>query len=106
MKSIYPIALLIFSSFLSYSQNFQEISTGPGYNKQSFVRLSDGTEKQVSNDSWDIAFTAYGFQDAGIFINESSGSSMGQNLPQTELYYANTDNFEAPIDIEAIKTQK
>ncbi len=106
MKPIYIAIACFFSTNLGYSQNFQEISTGPGYNKQSFVRLADGTEKQVSNDSWDIAFTAFGFQDAGVFINESSGSSMGQNLPQTELYYALTDDFNAPIDLEAIKTQK
>lgn len=106
MKPIYTLIAIIFYSNLCHSQNFQEISTGPGYNKQSFVRLADGTEKQVSNDSWDIAFTAFGFQDAGIFINEASGSSMGQNLPLTELYYALTDDFNAPIDLEAIKAQK
>jgi len=87
-------------------QTYQEISTGQGYNKQSFVRLADDYQKQVNNDAWDIAFSAFGFQDAGIFINESSGSSMGQNLPQTELYYAETDNFNATIDVEAIKNNR
>lgn len=89
-----------------HGQKYQEISTGTGYNKQSYVRLADDYQKQAANDSWDIAFSAFGFQDAGIFINESSGSSMGQNLPQTELYFAETDNFNATIDIEAIKNNK
>ncbi len=97
--------LLIFASAMS-GQTYQEISTGTGYNKQSFVRLADDFQKQVNNDAWDIGFSAFGFQDAGIFINESSGSSMGQNLPQTELYFAETDNFNATIDVEAIKNNK
>ncbi len=95
----------MFASY-GYAQSNQLISCGPGYNKQSYIRLGDGTEKQVSNDAWDLAFTAFGFQDAGVFINESSGSSMGQNLPQTELYYANTTNFAAEINLSDITGTK
>ncbi len=98
--------IVIFIIQNTYAQTFQEISTGAGYNKQSFIKLEDNSQKQVNNESWDLAFTAFGFQDAGIFINESSGSSMGQNLPQTELYYALTDDFNAPIDLETIKVNK
>lgn len=104
-KNITLLLLLLITS-LGYSQTSQLISCGPGYNKQSFIRLSDGTEKQVNNGAWDLAFTAFGFQDAGIFINESSGSSMGQNLPQTELYYANTSNFGAVINLSEITGTK
>lgn len=93
-------------STLSNAQNFQEISTGAGYNKQSFIKLSEGSQKQVNNDAWDLAFTAFGFQDAGIFINESSGSSMGQNLPQTELYDAKTSDFNASIILDSIVSNK
>ena len=59
------------------SQTVQEIATGAGYQKQSFISLSAGTEKLVNNTAWDIAFTVFGQQDAGVFVNESSGSSMG-----------------------------
>jgi len=103
------LTLLLLSFIISYSvqaQTSQLISCGPGYNKQSYVRLSDGIEKRVNNDVWDLAFTAFGFQDAGVFINESSGSSMGQNLPQTELYYANTSNFNAEINLSEITGTK
>jgi hypothetical protein len=103
------IFILISFTFLLSSLNaqvFQEISCGSGYNKQSYIKLSEGVQKQVNNDAWDLAFTAYGFQDAGIFINESSGSSMGQNLPQTELYDAKTTDFNASISIDAIKDNK
>jgi len=106
MKYILTSLATVFFFTLANTQSFQKISTGAGYNKQSFVRMGEHNEKQVSNDAWDLAFTAFGFQDAGIFINESSGSSMGQNLPLTELYYALTDDFNAVIDLEAIKDQK
>jgi hypothetical protein len=106
MKIFNFILTFIFAATFSIAQSFQEISTGPGYNKQSFIRISNGTERQVNNDSWDLAFTAFGFQDAGIFINESAGSVMGQNLPLTELYFAQTNDFNAAIDIESIKAQK
>ncbi len=100
---------ILVSSLSGFGQGHQEISTGNGYNKQSFVKLSENTQKQVPNDAWDLAFTAFGVQDAGIFINESSGSSMGQNLPQTELYYANTDDFYASLtalDLNIISAKK
>lgn len=106
MQKFFTFVLCFFTVFFSKAQSFQEISTGAGYNKQSFIKLNDGSQKQVNNDAWDLAFTAFGFQDAGIFINESSGSSMGQNLPLTELYYALTDDFSAAIDLETIKDYK
>lgn len=106
MQKFFTFVLCFFTVFFSKAQSFQVISTGAGYNKQSFIKLNDGSQKQVNNDAWDLAFTAFGFQDAGIFINESSGSSMGQNLPLTELYYALTDDFGAAIDLEAIKDYK
>ena len=70
------------------AQTFQQISTGAGYLRQSYVNLASGTEKQVLNTAWDIAFTVYGQQDGGIFINESAGSSMGQPQAAVELYDA------------------
>ncbi len=80
------------------AQSVQEISTGAGYRKQSYINLLAGTQKQVDNTSWDIAFTVYGQQDAGVFLNESSGSSMGQPLPQAILYDAQTTSFSDQPD--------
>lgn len=108
MKSITTsllMCLLMISGSLS-AQNFQEISIGPNYVKQSFVKLNEGTEKQVDSDSWDLAFTAIGFQDAGILINEASSGTTGENLPQTELYYTGNEDFYAPIDLESILENK
>jgi len=106
MQKFFSTILCFSTVFCLKAQNFQEISTGAGYNKQSFIKLSDGSQKQINNDAWDLAFTSFGFQDAGIFINESSGSSMGQNLPLTEVYYALTDDFNAAINLVAIKDYK
>lgn len=92
--------LLAFSLF---SQTYQEISVGAGYQKQSFVKLTNDTETQVNNTAWDIAFSVFGLQDGGIFINESAGTVMGQPQASLELYYALTDNFDdqpIPADLE------
>lgn len=98
MKKIVTISLLAALAAAVSAQSIQEISTGSGYQKQSFINLSAGTETQVANTAWDIAFTVYGQQDAGIFVNESSGSSMGLPLPLVEVYDALTDNFNEEPD--------
>jgi hypothetical protein len=95
-KQLFFVAFLLFGTTLS-AQTIQEIATGTGYQKQSFVNLSAGTEKLVNNTDWDIAFTVFGQQDAGIFINESSGSSMGQPLPATTLLDALTTDWTAEL---------
>jgi HmuY protein len=102
MKHFLTISFGLLSSILLNAQSFQEIATGAGYQKQSFVNLETGTEKQVSNTEWDIAFSVFGAQDAGIFINESAGSSMGQPLPQLELYYTLSDDFTEVPDPVAL----
>ena len=112
MKKIATLSLSVCLAAAISAQTTQEISTGAGYQKQCYVNLSTGTQKQVTNTVWDIAFTVYSDQDAGIFLNESSGSSMGNPLPLPELYDALTDNFnEQPdpgslIDFQLSNTEK
>lgn len=89
MKPIFICALCLLAVVLN-AQESQEISTGPGYNQQSFVNLSAGTEHQVANDSWDLAFTVAP-QDAGVFINESVGSTQGA-LP-IQAFFTLSDDF-------------
>ncbi len=74
------------------------ITTGAGYQFQSYFRLPDLEETHVPNDAWDIAFSVFGTNDAGVFINESGGSSMGQPQPVIELYQALTLDFNAVPD--------
>ncbi|MEI6411027.1 MAG: HmuY family protein, partial [Bacteroidota bacterium] len=98
MKNLSIAALAcLFAANLSAQTN-QTIATGSGYQKQSYVKLSAGTEKQVANTIWDIGFSVFGQQDAGVFVNESEGSSMGVSLPEVELYDALTDNFDEQPD--------
>lgn len=89
MKQIFIIALCIAAGALS-AQELQEISTGSGYNKQSYVNLVAGTEHQVANEAWDIAFTVAP-EDAGIFINESVGSAL-EAFP-IQAFISFTDDF-------------
>ncbi len=103
MKQIFFLFCGGIIPLFSFGQTFQQISTGPGYQRQSYINLSAGTEKQVLNTAWDIAFTVYGQQDAGIFINESAGTSMGQPQAAVELYDAKTADFSAQPDPSAIK---
>ena len=98
MKKIAAITIAACLATALSAQTIQHISTGAGYQKQSFVNLTTGTEKQVNNTAWDIAFTVYGQEDAGVFANESSGSSMGMPLPPIEVYDALTDNFNEQPD--------
>ncbi len=94
MKKIFTLFVVCLLTNLLPGQIFQEISTGPGYTQQSFVRLADDLQKQVANTSWDIAFSTAGF-DAGIFINESAGSSMGQAQTEVILFDALSNDFSA-----------
>ena len=80
------------------AQTTQEISTGASYSKQSYVNLQNGTQNQVDNTTWDIAFTVYGVQDGGVFINESAAS--GANA--IEAYDLQTDDFDAIPDVSAL----
>ncbi|MCC6412362.1 MAG: T9SS type A sorting domain-containing protein [Saprospiraceae bacterium] len=95
---IYCFFLLALSSAL-HAQTTDQISTGAGYTKFAYYKLSDGSSQQVANDAWDIAFSNLGPQSAGIFINESTSSSQGQTLPGMEVY--DPFIFEFDLTIEA-----
>ena len=79
------------------AQTTDQISTGAGYGKFSYYKLSDGSSQQVANDAWDIAFSNLGAQSAGIFINESTSSSMGQTVPGVEAYDPFVFDFNTTI---------
>jgi Secretion system C-terminal sorting domain/HmuY protein len=98
-KTIHVFSIILCLLVLDLSaQTIRTMSTGAGYRKQSFIKLSDGAEKQVDDTSWDIAFTVYGQQDAGIHVNESAGSSMGQALTGVTLFDAKTTDFGAILE--------
>ncbi len=97
MKKIIHNLTFLFLATGAFAQDFQEISTGAGYQKQSFIQLANGSEAQVNNDAWDIAFSTGSFA-VGVFVNESAGSSMGAPLPATEIYLTSSTDFSAVPD--------
>ncbi len=94
-KSLTLTLFIAFIANLSIAQ-FQ-ITTGAGYQSQTFYTLKNDGVKTIKNTEWDLAFTVYGQQDGGIFINEAAGSSMGQALPSIELYKTAAKNFQEVI---------
>ncbi len=99
MRSLLLFSVLAIINIPVYSQEFQEISCGAGYTLQSFINLETGVQTQSNNEAWDIAFSDAG-QDAGIFINESSGTVMGIPVPSILLYNALTDDFSEIPDTQ------
>jgi hypothetical protein len=97
MKRI-VLSIVLFLPFLLFSQDYVQVSYGPGYVNQDYYRLSDDANTSIPNVSWDIAFTASGDEDAGIFFNEAAG------LSQTEmvLFLAPTDNFDDPVNTDSL----
>lgn len=73
----------------------QQFSLGEDYSVQEFYNISTGERTTVPNESWDLAFTATGFQDAGVSINEAAALT-GSEL---ELYLSPTTSFVQSIEV-------
>ncbi len=75
-KNIYVLLLLSFLSLVTLSaQTTENVSVGASYANQTFYRLSDGQTQSTTLNSWHIAFSVFGTQDAGIFVNEGAALS-------------------------------
>ncbi len=93
MKSFLSLAVLFTTAFgVLTAQDFVQISAGAGYSNQAFYSLESQSSVEVSNDSWDLVFTTFGQQDAGVHVNEASSSTFGAPAPTVELY--RTDALE------------
>lgn len=101
-KLCFILLSVIYSTYSLSAQIFQEITTGPGYTKQSFVSLKNGTEKLIGEEEWDLAFTMNNPFGAGIFINESSGLGASANAPVL-FYDARTTDFSITPNIDSLK---
>ena len=106
MKHIYIFGLLLLASASLQAQAFVELACGANYANQAYYRLSDDQTTILANTSWDLAFTANGFQDAGVFINESSASSFTAPLPELEAYAAGVEFFDDFIDPVSLEDRR
>ena len=89
--SVIFILSLCFSPLLL--AQFIQAELGADYVNQHFYNLETQENTIVDSESWDLAFTAYGFQDAGVSINEAAGLQ-GTAL---ELYVAESTDFDEDI---------
>lgn len=98
--------LLVFSIAASIALTAQtvthQISTGAGYGKFAYYKLTDGTSQQVANDAWDIAFSNLGTTQAGIFFNESTNTVQGQAVPGIEAYNTGSFDFSEAVDLGSL----
>ena len=99
------LTLIILIAFIFNANAQVQITTGTGYQSQTFYNLANDAVKTIKNTDWDLAFTVYGQQDGGVFINEAAGSSMGQATPSIELYKTSAKTFadvitEASINLK------
>ncbi|MEM0993605.1 MAG: T9SS type A sorting domain-containing protein [Bacteroidota bacterium] len=93
MKFFLPLLLNILVLQTLVGQTFEQISTGANYANQLFYDLDTRTGTSVESDAWDLAFTAFGLQDAGIHVNEAVNLSFGPPAPAVELYLTEAENF-------------
>lgn len=92
---LFPLLLIV--SYFAQGQSIEQIAAGENYTKQAYYNLATDESTQIPHDSWDLAFTAMGLQDAGIHINESSELSDGEEASSVLLYLAPTHDFDTPI---------
>ncbi len=78
--------IFLFTVTSTFAQQVVQVSVGANYAQQAFYNLSDDSAVVAPHDSWDIAFTVYGLQDAGVFLNESAVSTFGQPASEPGLY--------------------
>lgn len=92
LQTLFFATILLACNSIMRAQVMQ-VSVGPGYGQQAYLKLSTGEVTAVANDAWDIAFTDAGGFDAGLLINES-GSLGGASL---ELYKTDLIEWDATI---------
>ncbi|MEM9885246.1 MAG: T9SS type A sorting domain-containing protein [Bacteroidota bacterium] len=100
MRIILLLSLNLFVAHTLLGQTFIQVSTGAGYAQQSFYDLDNDVEVVVPSTDWDLAFTAFGLQDAGIHVNEAVDLSFGPPAPAVELYRAGTNDLSAVTEFD------
>lgn len=71
MTRIFTLVYFAIGISCVLSAQIEQVSVGESYSQQAYYSLATGESVAVENNAWDIAFSAIGQQDAGVFINES-----------------------------------
>lgn len=71
MKKTFTLITVLLTLCISITAQ-EEVSVGAGYSQQAFYSISTGDVTTLPNTAWDIAFSAVGRADGGVFINESA----------------------------------
>lgn len=106
MKKIFTLSIftLLITSFLA--AQIDQISVGPSYSQQAYYSLSTGEIETVTNEAWDISFSAIGQQDAGIFFNESAtfmSAPLKVFLSDSQNWLEEITNTESYVDSVALQ---
>ncbi len=80
------------------AQQIVQVSIGQGYGRQSFYKLSNDDTTMIGGTSWDLAFTVYGLQDAGVHLNETSVTNFAAPAAQMELYLTSATDWSVTPD--------
>lgn len=92
---IFLFSLFIIVPYFLVAQEIRQIAAGENYTLQSYYTLQTGESIQIPHDSWDLAFTAMGLEDAGIHVNESSELSIGEEASSVLVYATHSTDFDA-----------
>lgn len=95
MKTYLLLLVTLLMAYSSMAQDFKELSIGQGYTNQLFYDLDTDKTIELKTSDWDLIFTTFGLQDAGIHFNEASATTFGMPAPSIELYLADTNNYDA-----------
>lgn len=99
MKPLFTFSLLaMLNPAILNAQDFVQVAIGASYANQVYYRLSDDATTTLANEAWDLAFTTSP-DDAGVFYNEASRSSMAAAAPELRLYLSPTAEFSEDIEL-------
>ena len=93
MRLTYTLVTVFIALSSPILAQIDQVSVGPSYSQQAYYKIATGEVETVPNEAWDIAFSAEGQQDAGVFINESSSLTSASLL----VFLSEISDWSAPI---------
>lgn len=95
MKPYLLLLVTVLAMQTGMAQNFVQLSLGEGYANQVFYDIDTDKSIELKASDYDLVFTTFGLQDAGIHFNEASSTTFNMPAPAIELYLADTNSYDA-----------